>query len=427
MSLFRPNPIAMILLAFLLSCGINQTAGGGGTETVNTFAVLSNGLPASGAIVRIIDGNAWLDSLKAGASAVIESTVADNNGLIKFHKHDNYNNINVQIDHVEQGAFLSGISRLRLDNDTLRLDKYASYSGSFTTAEPSITRLYLSGSAYQTTVDEKGTFNFSKVASGAYALIGVDKTSSSPTITTCGGTTLEAGATNIDTGLNAVSNRLLIDNFETDVGPTSLGPIFPNVPSWYSVSEAGNLSWDNSIRAWIWALYSAANPPPLSCQSYIAVTKAPGANAGTAMEFSAALDTNCTADPYTTAGISFRPFNKSGIDLSAMQSFSLKVHGNGTIWVRFESRVLDSTSKNASDYSFPIVLTSAWQYLQIPIDSLRILPALQSPGQFSWSTESKSVIDIEFEFSRFANPIGDTLHLYLDDIYLNGVGLDVLK
>ncbi len=425
---FRPKTVLTVLIAFLLSCGITQTTGGGGTETVNTYAVLSNGTPASGAVVRIIDENGWFDSLQFGTSAVIESTVADKDGRFALRKHDNYATVNVQIDYADQGYFASGKTRAKLENDTLRLDQYASYAGSFHEGASSFSSLFLAGSAYRAALAANGSFNFSKVAPGPYALLGIDKSSSSPAITTCGGITLESGIVKTDTALNGAADRMLLDNFETNVGPTSLGTIFPGKAHWYAVTESGTLSWDNTINAWTWALHSATNPPPLSCQSSIAVTAGIGAaGAGMAMEFSVVLDSNCNSAPYATAGISFRPFVNTGIDLSAMQSFSLKVRGNGVIWVRFESKVLDSISRSISDYTIPITLTSSWQNLQIPIDSLRVLPALQTASQYPWSTESKNIIDVEFEFSRFTNAIGDTLHLYLDDFYLNGVGLDVLK
>jgi hypothetical protein len=72
-------------------------------------------------------------------------------------------------------------------------------------------------------------------------------------------------------------------------------------------------------------------------------------------------------------------------------------------------------------------LTDAWQSLTVPVDSLRILPAIQLPAQHPWTQESRRVVDIEFEFSKNTNRMGDTLHLYLDDFYLNGAGLDNLR
>ena len=110
-----------------------------------------------------------------------------------------------------------------------------------------------------------------------------------------------------------------------------------------------------------------------------------------------------------------------------MTSFSLRARGNGIIWVRFETLILDSVTNHVSNYSYPIQLTDAWQPFTVPVDSLRILPAIQSPAQHPWLQESKSVIDIEFEFSKNVNPMGDTLHLFLDDFYLNGVGIEAVQ
>jgi hypothetical protein len=211
-----------------------------------------------------------------------------------------------------------------------------------------------------------------------------------------------------------------VDNFESGVGACFLEKIFPCVYGWYAVSDQANLEWQASINNWNWLPYSS------TCHSYVALAPAPGAGNGSALEFSAALDSTCPV-PFATAGISFPRCNTNQIDLSSMAGFFLRVHGNGLIWVRFETRVLDSTTNHVSNYSFPIQLTDTWQSLTVPVDSLRILPAVQTPGQYPWAQESKSVIDIEFEFSKSTNPMGDTLHLFLDDFYLNGVGIDVFK
>jgi hypothetical protein len=415
---------ATALFASLLSCGVTQTTGGGGTETVNTYAVLlSNGTPASGAVVRILDSKGWLDSVRAGASAIVESTITDKDGRFALKTRDRDSNVNIQVDHSAQGLFLPNVNLGTFDSDNLRLQPYASYFGTLDSSATPLAHVLLSGSAYRASVVNR-SFIFNAIAPAAFAVLGFDGTSSTRKVATSGAVTLAPGVPSVDTGLNASFERLLVDNFEIGVGPCFLGRIAPCVYGWYAVSDAGKLDWDAYGSIWNWQPYSSQ--PTSTCHSFISIDPAPGAGKGTSLEFSAALDSTCSI-PYTTFGVAFRGCNPNGIDLSSMTGFSLHARGNGIIWVRFETLVLDSVTNHVSNYSYPIQLTDTWQSLAVPVDSLRILPAIQSPAQHPWSQESKSVIDIEFEFSKNVNPMGDTLHFFLDDFYLNGVGVEAVK
>jgi hypothetical protein len=411
------------LFSLLLMCGELQTTGGGGTETVNTFALLSNGSPASGAVVRVIDATGWIDSVRAGSSAVIETAVTDKDGRFSLTKGKHDSLVNIQIDHSMQGLFLSCVKTRAFDGDTVRLQQYASYAGTFAGSSAPVTSVLLSGSAYFSATGTGQGFAFDKVAPGSYLMLGV--AAPSPQVATIDAITVTAGSATADTGLNASFDRLLIDNFECGIGPTSLGLIFPNASSWYAISESGKLEWSKAGDVWTRTSFTTPGNSP-TCHSLISMDPAAGRSGGSSLMFSTALDNSCTIY-YTAAGISFRPLNPRGIDLSSMTGFSLNVRGNGLLWIRFETRNLDSVTNHLSNYSWPVRLTGTWQSLQVPVDSLRILPAVQSPGLFPWASESHNVIDIEFEFSGYTNAIGDTVHLYLDNFILNGAGIDNLN
>jgi hypothetical protein len=414
---------AIVFFASLFTCSTQQTTSSGGTETVNTFAVLSNGEPATGAIVRIIDASGWIDSVRKGASAVVETTVADRDGRIVLRKSFGENNVNLQIEHTDQGLFSSYVNADILNHDTLRLQQCATYSGTLDSSANALTYMLLSGSAYKASV-VSGRFDFNHVAPSVFAVLGTDGMPESRRIATSGAVTLAPGATLADSGLNASFTRLLVDNFESGVGASYLNKIYPCVYGWYGVSESGKLEWDINNKYWKWLPFPSQSTS--NCHSFISLDPAPGAGSGNALEFSVALDSACP-NPYATAGIGFGACKLQGVDLSSMTSFSLRARGNGLIWVRFESRMLDSATNSASNYSYPVQLTDAWQSLTVPVDSLRILPAIQLPAQHPWTQESRRVVDIEFEFSKNTNRMGDTLHLYLDDFYLNGAGLDNLR
>ncbi len=416
---------ASVLLAFLLSCALQRTSGSGGTETVNTYAVLSDGTPASGAIVRVVDAQGWLDSVRKGASVVIESATADSRGRVALHPREFGNAVNLQADHMSQGAFSPLVNFATLAGDTLRLSPYASYSGRFDSGAKSLSYMLLSGSAYSTQINSQGSFSFDKVAAGAFSVLGVGTAQGASGLATSGAVSLSAGSSVLDTGLNASYARLLIDNFESGIGQTALGLYFPNTSSWYGVCESSNLSWNWNTGAWVENTFTSLGNPA-TCHTFISLGSAPGPFSGHSMEFSVKFDSTCTT-PYAAAGTSFKVFNGAGVDFSSLTGFSLKIRGNGILWIRLETRNLDSASNQVSDYTYQATLTNAWQSLTVPVDSLQILPAGPSVAQYPWSQESHNVIDLEFQFPLPANSMSDTLHLDVDDIYLNGVGISNVK
>ncbi len=170
------SKLFLMFLIGLLSCEhvpLSQGPGTGtGTETINTYALLSDGRPAIGASVRIIDATGWFDSIDIGASPVLQDLIADSLGRFTIAKTNAVKSINVQIDHAEQGLFIPFTTLSNLD-DTLRLQTYASYTGSFRIDDQAPRQVLLSGTIYQTAIGPTNAFNFSKVAPGAYMVLGV--------------------------------------------------------------------------------------------------------------------------------------------------------------------------------------------------------------------------------------------------------------
>jgi hypothetical protein len=398
----------------LLSCEHNPISGGTGTETINTFAKLSDGTPARGASVLLIDASGWIDSIRQGASPVLERGVTDSNGRVELIVPKTNSTINIQIDHIQQGALLSTILP---DNDTIHLQPYASFTGAFSDSTQQISRLFLSGSAYSAWIGSSGNFYFDKVAPGSFTVLGSTGLQNSLEL---GGTvTLSAGAKIVDTTLNASANRLLLDNFETGVGPTALGYFIPLI-SWYAVSDSGLLTWNPGFNTFDWTDF---NVTPRG-RSFISLAPIAGDNGGTAMSFTARLS-NAAKNIFTTAGISFTNAFPGGVDLSSMTGLSLRCKGNGVLWIKLRTRKLDSATKATTpcSYTYTLNLTNTMTLYQLPVDSLRIVPVAIPKQQYPWASESKNVESLDFEFSVKTNSIGVTMNMVVDDIYLEGVGL----
>ncbi|MBN2036685.1 MAG: hypothetical protein JW768_08100 [Chitinispirillaceae bacterium] len=407
-----------VCAAVFFSCGLGPLAGGSGTETTNSYVVLADNTPAEGAIIRVIDPAAWIDSMAVKASPVMVRVVADRSGFFSLDLCDRSMPVNIQIDHMEQGLLLQSTTLTQIAGDTLRLMPYASYTGSFSDLPHSITQIYFSGSTYQASLGSNNTFFFSAVAPGSYMLVGISGAPSPYRIATCGALTLSPGMSYTDTDLNQKYDRLLVDNFESGIGPTSLGGIAPEL-WWYTVSDSGMLAWKRSTNTWKWYPYSNGH-------TFTSIGPVPDAEGGTAVRFTAVLS-NKVAAPIATAGIFLKDHNENGLDLSAMNAIVLRARGTGTVRVRFETKTLDSVYYLASAYTYLLQLTDTWQERTISIDSLEILDPILFPYLYPWSRESRNVLRIEFEFSEDENEPGDTLRVEVDDISLEGVGVEVLE
>ncbi|MBD3322085.1 MAG: hypothetical protein GF350_13385 [Chitinivibrionales bacterium] len=408
------------LLCGALGCGSQPTAGGTGTETVNTYAFLSTGEPARGATVRVIDAEGWLDSTRSGSSPVIESTVVGDDGRFSMDPRTRAGIENLQIDYPGEALLLRHVHRDRLSGDTIRLDVPASYGGTLSSGTAPISRLLLAGSAYQADVDASGAFSFPAVAAQAYAALIVTNTTS-PGLVTGGSVNLAPGENVTDTGLNVSPARLLVDNFEGGVGPSALGLIRP-VLSWYAYSDSFDLTWDWDTRSWEWSKSIKGAPYG---HSDMTITAIPDDRGGTAAEFVALLD-SAYSYPYAGIGIPLASLKSGGVDLSSMSAFSLRAAGSGTIRIRLETQLLRNINNSDSHFTYSLALDSTWRKYTIPIDSFTIQPALSQPGQYTWQDVARNVEFIEFHFSHVNNPGADTLQLRIDDVYLENVTLDSL-
>ncbi len=405
-----------------LSCSDSVSVGGGGTgtETVNTYALRSDGTPAAGAIARIVEARWWVDSIQQGTSPVLGQAVADDNGHIAISFPECTTQVNLQIDHTEEGLLLPLTAVTRAGIDTVRLERFAAFSGSFDSSSAIPHQVLLAGTSYKASVNNERAFSFGNVAPGPYAVIGFSAVSSAGLIGSATTLSLEAGKSYSGTKLQGATGRLLVDNFECGIGPTSLGRIFP-VLGWYVLSDSLYYSWNVGRAAW------TKLPSTVIGHSPIRFDSAADGNGGQAFTFTTILD---PVSPLANAliGMSLKPLSADGVDLSAMSAFSLRASGNGTIRVRFESRGLDSTGSQVSlsHYSYPLKLTKTMQSCRIPVDSLRILEPIANPSRFPWENESKNILRIEFEFSTSENDRGDTLTLCLDDFYLEGITINDL-
>lgn len=409
--------IALLVIssAVYISCS-STVSGGTGTETVNTFAMLPDGSPAAGATLSIVEDRCWIDSISLGRSPVIKKIVSDKRGFFEFDLPEEHQNLNIQIDHIDKGLVIPLPAGSRFIADTLHLKPYASYGAVLDTDSSSAMEVLISGTSYRTTVSDKGEFKFSGVAPGIYSLVMV--CTSNNTIAGVSPCNLEPGSVSYGDTIDVTNGRLVIDNFECGVGPTSLSSIIPGF-AWYVLSDSLYYLWSNDEGTW-----KEKHIDPIAT-SWISFDSVSDGNGGKAFRFSTVLD---RVSLYANAlvGFAFKPVSENGANLSAMTGFSLRASGSGTIRIHFETHDLDSASNMGSHYAYPLELTPTMTEYNIPVDSLRIIDPVSYAANHPWSRESKRVNRIEFVFAYGANKRGDTLTCTFDDFTLEGVPISSL-
>lgn len=396
----------------LLRCS-NPTAGGSGTETINTFVALSGGVPAEGAVVKIIDAYGWMDSIRQQKSPVLESTTVAGNGTFSLSTESS-RIVNFQIDFGSAGRFLHRVRADHLVGDTLFLDSTRSFRA---VVDSSITTDYsfrLSGTTYASASSSVREISMHGIPPGTYTLVAVgEPVSRHPVIVR--GLDLRSSVQSGQASLQLDFDNLLLDDFEAGVGPTTISSIFQGI-SWYTYSDSGAQEWNVTEKRWS----AVAGDFASVGSSWMSVDWVDDGQGGKAACFTATMD--YTVDPpWAGAGFRLKSSEKESVDLNSMESVSLRARGSGAITVRLETDAYDSIGQGHSQFSALVNLSETWQTHTIPVSTLSLSMPLDSTQHFvPWETASRAVNKIEFEFNGISNT-ADTLVLYLDDIYLSGV------
>ncbi|MBN1758996.1 MAG: hypothetical protein JW863_11795 [Chitinispirillaceae bacterium] len=412
-----------LLIAFtamaVFQCSPIESTGGTGTETVNTFARLPDGTPASGATAKIVATLSWIDSISSGSSPILWEGIADEDGRISFDisAEELTAPVNLQIDH-EEGALLFPLeSDMANLGDTVQLKTTSSLSGTVDISAGVPSRLLLSGSSYETGVDASGIFSFSNVAPGIYTVVTALKTASELYLSNSDSLTLSEDSATTGYEIPPPVNRLLIDNFESGVGPTSLSRIFPLL-GWYVLSDSIYYLWNPTNKRWERGISGVIGNSPIYYDSIVT-------EGNTAFSVSTVLD-RVSLMANALFGFSLKPVSDQGANLSTITSISLRASGKGVLRLRFESLGLDTVNSRLSHYTYPFVLADTMGTYTIPVDSLRILEPINDSASYPWEQESRNVLRIEFEFSTSENDRGDSLYCTIDDFYFNGVTISDL-
>jgi hypothetical protein len=208
---------------------------------------------------------------------------------------------------------------------------------------------------------------------------------------------------------------LLIDNFNDSDGFTELYTVFPDI-MWYG--------WDDGQSGGSSVLIPHYGPDS-SFTKYIVPYDGMGKVVHIQFVYGNKLDF-----PYAGIGCKSKLDNqKYYINLSKMTAVSFYIKGKGAIRVAFTSKKIYDypAGNNWGHMQKTITLPSQWQHVTIPVSEL--VPPNGSQQQndgLTWQNVSDSIKAIHFE-SAPAPSAGDTVDLWLDNIYLHGIGNFNLK
>jgi hypothetical protein len=203
---------------------------------------------------------------------------------------------------------------------------------------------------------------------------------------------------------------LLIDNFNDNDDFTELYTVFPEM-MWYG--------WDDAQNGGLSVLIPNYGPDS-SFTKYIV----PYEGMGKVVHIQFAYG-NTIGGPRAGIGCKSHLLNKKYyINLSKMTALSFYIRGKGSISVGLTSKkVYDyPAGNNWGHMQKTITLPSQWQHVTIPVSEL-VPPSgtQQQIDGLTWQDVRDSIKAIHFS-SALSATAGDTIDLWLDNIYLHGVG-----
>ena len=380
-SVKQVNVLLCILLAVLFFCSGLVDSGGGldiGNPT-ELCVVDAENRPVKNASVKIIPSELWIDHTLQGKTTVVNELTTDNAGIVQLDSLPE-GVYNIQVDHEDGGAFVTGFStRDSLDSLAVAINAYGTVSGTINSSDSAPSRINLAGSAYSAPVGGDGSYTLANVAGSTFVPL-VMSVDSQWTI---------APQLNIVASTPSEYNRevsftsFMIEDFEDLVNTSSVGGLLRRDGT-YTKAGAGT------------AEYLIVPDAYLSSNALQGLLVREGS--------------------YALVGLSigYKPDGDSLWDLSEATGFSFYGKGTGKLNISFESDTLDKLGF-IKHYSADIIFEEEWRHISISFDTLSVYADDNPDPELPWSVCSKSVKRIEFNALE-----GDTARFWIDDLSLDG-------
>ncbi len=393
-----------------IDCSKISPIAGGTSETTNgdlqASLTHSNGTPAARVKVLLIDDTKWLVNIADGKPVTLDSAVTDDSGHfsinIPFAKR-----CNLQIDGQAEGLLLREANTLIdihqiMSNRKFKLAAFASLAGSITLDSGVAQELQIAGTTYKTKVNSNGAYAFSHIAAGTFSLIAQVNLHNIVIPSLTQSLNIAAGNKNDSVNLHASISNIPIDDFEQGWKQTTFGRIIGN-GLWYSVTDIKE-NGNSSIR--------------------IENISDSEAYSGSSLRAEYILG-NKIASPWSIMGFNIGNALQGDVyDFTDVRALSFWAKGKGIINVKFLSKTISRLFQDSTQFYYPLSLPTQWTHFTIPVDSLRLpknaLPELKN---YTWKQVASEMQTLDFTAEKPESKAGDTVVLWLDNIYFEGLSL----
>lgn len=406
--------IASLLIAAVLSqfggCTRNGPVAGITSETTNgdmeMSLTLSSGAPAARVRVLVVEDGDWIGKVSESLPLILDTLYTDDRGGLALHMPIAHRR-NLQIDNGEEGLFVRQVNAM-LDTGghpsrrKFSLAAYGGLSGHVHSDSGPVKELRLAGTALIATLDADSGYAFPRVPAGTFAIVAMADRGGSLQPFATHSIGIAAGVQQTGQDVGVLSSRIPVDDFEQGWKQTALGRILGE-GLWYTatdIEEKGN----SSVKV---DLFNDSQ-----------------AHAGSSVRAEFILG-NRLSNPWSVMGFGIGASGTGDAhDFSGLTAISFWAKGQGTVDIRFMSRILTRETKDTAQYFHPVKLPSAWTWITVPVDSLRLPAAAQEDlHAFPWKTVAKEIMAVDFTVEPPSGKAGDTTVLWLDDIHFEGVSL----
>ncbi|MDG5815746.1 hypothetical protein QA601_11705 [Chitinispirillales bacterium ANBcel5] len=379
------------LIAYvILTGGCQQVTGIEGEGMV--AVAYSNGTPASGIKVRVIDAKNWQKRSANSETPVVYEIRTDENGYYKHPRRFSHG-YNLELSGENEGFFWPD-AQISVDKDVIpiTLKEYSTISGKITSEYYGVDTVMLRGTSYKAAINDKDSFDLNFIAPGNYQMYS---------------SVVSIDSLRYVTDIEVQPGENITD-LELNVVPYVYFYRFGNSQNTLLYSQSVNnecwFTYYGGIESWV---YNVVNDHAIDGLGYMK----------TRFGFGESSDSHL--------GIGARFLAESNVDLSEVDSLLLRIKGEGVLRFNIESKLIEEEqqTERVSHYGAAIELTSEWQVISILTDNLSI----EVHTDYSWYEASKDIEQITIEAEKRDNPEFDTLTFMIDYISLHGVTMEGIR
>jgi hypothetical protein len=264
-------------------------------------------------------------------------------------------------------------------------------------------KLRLAGTAYAVSVSADGSYSFGAVAPGAFALVAQLNQGGAMHQTLACSFEMTAGEQFVKNDILAFADKILIDDFTAGWGQTALGRII-GAGKWYTATDV-EYGGKSSVS--------------------VSVVSDTQAYSGKSIRGEYLLNSS-VVDPWSIIGFNIGTSLKgTTYDFSSLKAISFRAKGKGNVNVTFLSKTISRIYQDSAQFCYNLQIPPDWTLISIPVDSLRLPDnAPAALKSYTWQQVAPEIQTVDFTVEWPYSSPGDTVILWLDELFLEGISLD---